>query len=163
MSKPATKAQLLTECQKEYDALEKLIEPLSVEQMTQPGAMGKWSVKDVLAHLYEWQQMFFGWYEAGLRGEVPATPGRGYKWNQLPALNHEIYRIYQPIPLEDIFEKFRAAHKQMMQLTQDLSEEDLFAPGCFAWMGKHNLATFINANAGSHYRWARTGLKKGIK
>jgi hypothetical protein len=163
MPRPSTKAQLLAESQDEYNALEKLLAPLSAEAMNQPGAMGEWSVKDVLAHLYEWQQMFFGWYQAGLDGETPQTPGRGYKWNQLPALNQEIFETYRDTPLEAVLTKFRASHQQTMALIQALPEEDLFAHGHFAWLGKHSLATFISANMGSHYRWARTGLRKGTK
>jgi uncharacterized protein (TIGR03083 family) len=162
MPKPSTEQQLLVESQKEYQALEKLLAPLTPEQMTQPGAVGDWSVKDVLAHLYEWQQMFFGWYEAGLRGETPALPGRGYKWNQLPALNHEIYLAYRDAPLDDVLARFHDSHRRTMALVEALSEEDLFAHGGFEWLGKHSLAVFINANTGSHYRWARTELRKAL-
>ena len=55
MSRPQTKAQLLAESQQEYDALESFLAALTSEQMVQPGALGEWSPKDVLAHLYEWQ------------------------------------------------------------------------------------------------------------
>jgi len=163
MPRPTTEPQLLAESQAEYDALEKLLAPLTPDQMTQPGTMGEWSVKDVLAHLYEWQQMFFGWYQAGLRGETPALPGRGYKWNQLPALNQEIYETYCAAPLDEILAKFRASHQQTIDLLHSLPEEILFTQGAYPWLGDHTLATFITANTGSHYRWARTGLRKGLK
>lgn len=163
MPKPSTKTQMLAESQKEFDALEKLIAPLNGEQMVQPGSLGEWSVKDVLAHLFEWQQMFFEWYEAGLRGEDPRPPGRGYKWSQLPALNKEIFETYRDAELDDILAKFRSSHKRTMDLIQELAEENLFAPGRFAWLGKHNLATYISANTSSHYRWARSGLRKQVK
>jgi hypothetical protein len=58
---------MLAESQAEYEALEQLLSPLTAGQMAAPGALAEWSVKDVLAHLFEWQQMMFGWYEAGLR------------------------------------------------------------------------------------------------
>lgn len=163
MPTPITQQQLLAESQAEYQALEKLLSALTPAQMVQPGTLGDWSVKDVLAHLYEWQQMFFGWYEAGLRGETPATPGRGYKWNQLPALNQEIFLAYRDTPLDDVLAKFRASHQRTLQLIETLAGGDLFTPSRFAWTGKHSLATFISANTGSHYNWARTGLRKGLK
>jgi hypothetical protein len=49
--------------------------------MVQADKLGQWSVKDTLAHLYEWKQMFFTWYESGLRGENPVLPAPGYKRN----------------------------------------------------------------------------------
>lgn len=163
MPKPTTRQQLLAQSQAEFDALEKLLVSFDPAACEQPGVMGDWSVKDVLAHLHEWQQMFFGWYQAGLRGETPPLPGRGYKWNQLAALNHEIYLAYRDSPLDEVVGKWRTSHRQMLDLVQSLPEEDLFTPARFAWTGKHNLAGFISANTGDHYRWAREGLRKALK
>ena len=67
MPRPTTKSQLLAEIEKEHIALEELIATLTPEQMTQQSVVGKWSVKDVLAHLMEWEQMFLGWYAVVLR------------------------------------------------------------------------------------------------
>jgi uncharacterized protein (TIGR03083 family) len=163
MARFMNKAQFLAECQAEFDVLERLIAPLSAEEKTQPGMLGEWSVKDVLAHLYEWQQLMLGWQEAGLRGENPKPPGRGYNWKQLPALNQEIYETHKDAPLEEIEAKLRESHRRMLALAESTPEEELFAAGCAAWMGKHSLATFINANAPEHYRWAYTAMRKQMK
>jgi hypothetical protein len=163
MPRPVNKSQLLSESQKEYEALEKFMAALPAEQMLQPGAIGEWSVKDVVAHLLEWQQMIMLWYAAGLRGENPPVPAEGYKWNEIPALNQFIYQKYRDRPLEDIFAAFRASHRQTMQLVESLSEEVLFTPGFYAWTRTNKLATYITANTGSHYRWARTTMRKGLK
>ena len=74
MPRPQTKAQILTESEKEHIALEKFLAALAPEQMTEPGMLGEWSVKDVLAHLYEWEQMVLGWLITTERGETPAVP-----------------------------------------------------------------------------------------
>lgn len=162
MPKPKTKADLLIEAESEYAALEQFLAALQAAQMLSPGALGKWSVKDVLAHLFEWQHMFFGWYEAGLRGETPPMPAAGYKWNQLPALNHAIYLRYRDLPLDEVLDRFRASHRQTLELIQTFSAEELAQPGRFAWAGQHALCGFISANCGSHYRWARTAMRKGL-
>ena len=70
MPRPHTKALLLSESQKERAALDELLEPLTPVQMTEPGILGEWSVKDVLAHLYEWEQMVLGWLAATERGKT---------------------------------------------------------------------------------------------
>lgn len=163
MPKPKTKQALLAEIESEYQALEDFLANLSPAQMTRPGLLGDWSVKDVLAHLFEWQQMFFGWYQAGLRGATPHTPAEGYNWSQLPALNHSIYERYRHHELEDIRQHFRDSHQKTLQLTKTLSEEDLFTPGRYPWTRNNNLAAYINANTGSHYRWARGELRKGLR
>ncbi|HEY9074998.1 MAG TPA: ClbS/DfsB family four-helix bundle protein [Anaerolineaceae bacterium] len=163
MAHATTKTELIEACQKEFAALEKLIAPLTPEQLCRAGALGEWSVKDALAHLYEWQQMFFGWYIAGLRGEKPALPAPGYNWGQLPALNQAIYEKYRAAALEWVLAAWRDSHQKTLELAQSLPESDLFAAGRYPWQGNHTLATFINANGARHYRWARTAIRKQIK
>ena len=73
MGRRLRKTQLLSEIQRERRSLDDTLALLSARQMTKAGVTrGGWSVKDVLAHLVEWQQMNLGWYAAGLRGEPPS-------------------------------------------------------------------------------------------
>lgn len=163
MPRPHTKSQLVTEIQKETKALQQFLSGLTPEQMEQIGAVGEWSIKDVLAHLYEWQQMFFRWYEAGLRGETPAVPAEGYKWNQLPELNQAIYKRYHGCPLDEIMRAFWDSHAKTLALIESLSEDALVAPGLYPWMNNNALIAYLTANTGSHYRWARTEMRKVLK
>jgi hypothetical protein len=163
MPRPHTKAQLLNETQQEYDALEGFLATLTHEETIRPGALGEWSAKDVLAHLYEWQQMLFRWYDAGLRGDTPHTPAEGFKWSQLPALNQQIYIQYKDWPLEKVLEAFRASHRRIVELIQGLPEAGLTTPGLYLWMGQNTLIAYITANTGSHYRWAYTGMRKSLR
>ena len=70
MPRPTSIPDLLAAIEKERGALETLLEPLTPEEMTDPGVVGEWSVKDVLAHLIEWEQMVLGWHATGLRGDT---------------------------------------------------------------------------------------------
>jgi len=163
MPRPQNKTQLLAETHTQYQALEKFLAGLTPAQMTRPGALGEWSMKDVLAHLYEWQQMFFRWYEAGLRGETPAVPAQGFKWSELPALNQKIYETYRDMPLDTVLGLFRASHTRTLALVEALSDETLTRRGLYPWMNDNALIAYLNANCSSHYRWALTGMRKGLK
>ncbi len=163
MPRPLNKKQLLTESQHQYEALDAWLSTLSVDQLTTPGILGDWSVKDVLAHLYEWQQMFFRWYAAGLRGETPAVPAEGFKWNQLPDLNQRIYETFRDRPLEEILNCFHASHRETIALIESLSDDALTTPGLYPWMNKNTLMAYLAANTSSHYQWAYKELHKGIK
>jgi hypothetical protein len=163
MPRPTTKSQLIEVSKKEFADLEKMLAPLSMEQMIHPPAPGEWSTKDILAHLFEWQQMFFRWYEAGLRGEQPAVPAEGYKWSQLPALNQHIYETYRDLPLQKVIESFHISHHKTMELIAALPEADLFTPGRWPWMNQNTLTAYINANTGSHYRWARAEIRSKLE
>lgn len=163
MPRPTTKKALIEEMKTERAALEKLLAALTPDQMVQPGALGEWSVKDVLAHLIEWEQMFLGWYAAGLRGERPPTPAEGYNWGQLPALNKAIYKKHRERSLEDVLQQFQASYLQTLELVESLPDGDLFVRGLYPWMGQNHLAAFIHANGGAHYKWAREGIRKGMR
>ena len=163
MSRPTTKPALLAEMTGEREALEKLLATLTPEQMTEPGALGDWSVRDVLAHLIEWEQMGLGWYAAGLCGENPATPAQGYNWGQLPALNRMIFKKHHDRELGEVLEQFQVSYRQTLDLVQNLPEQDIFKRGLYPWMNQNSLAAYIHANGGAHYRWAREGIRKGLR
>jgi hypothetical protein len=163
MSKPATKEQMLDEIDKERKALEEFLSTLTPDEKIQPYVLGPWSVKDVMAHLLEWEQMFLGWHKAGLRGKLPEKPAPGFKWNQLAELNQQIYEKYCDQSLPDVQRRFRASYRQIMKTLHGLSEEDLFTPKRFAWTEKHALFAFILPNTSSHYRWARNEIQKAMK
>ncbi len=163
MPKPTTQAQLLTEMQKEYDALEEFLTTLTPEQMLAPGAMAHWSPKDVLAHLIAWDDMVLSWYKAGLRGKTLPQPAEGFTWRQLPELNQRIYQEHCDEPLPEVLKQFRAHHRKMLKLVQGLSDEALFTRGRYGWTGKNALASYLIPCTSSHYRWARTEMRKGLK
>lgn len=160
MSRPLNKTQLLESIQKEYTALEKFLAPLTAEQMALSSAPGAWAVKDILAHLVGWQQMFFRWYEAGLRGEMPEVPAPGYKWSQLPALNQAIYEKYRGLTSDEALALFRESHQKTIQFIETLSEADLTAPGLYKWMNKNTLMAYLNSVTAAHYVWALKDCKK---
>jgi hypothetical protein len=163
MPRPTTKQGLLEAIEIEGKALEQLLAGLTPAQMTQPGLVGEWSVKDVLAHLLEWHHMVLNWHSAGLQGKIPATPSETFNWAQLPQLNQQIYEKHCNRPLADIQKELKASHEKTVGTIQGLSEEELFRRGYYAWTKNNTLGTYFVSNTSSHYRWARTSIKKGLK
>ena len=162
MPRPINKTQLLLACQQGYDALENTIASLTPDEITS-AEPGEWSVKDILAHLHEWQQMLFRWYEAGVHGETPAVPADGFKWNQLPALNQKIYEQYRHQPLNQVLAQWRSSHQQTISLIESLSHEDLITPGLYPWMNENTLIAYLAANGSSHYEWARKNIRAHLR
>lgn len=160
MARPLNKTQLFAAIQKEFDALEKFLAGLSQEQFYRSLAADTWAVKDFIAHLYEWQQMFFTWYETGLRGETPAVPAPGFKWNQLPALNQQIFEKYRGLTHEQALALFHESHRKTLQLIENLPDTDLATPGLYAWMNQNTLLAYLNSTTAAHYNWALKEIKK---
>jgi hypothetical protein len=162
MPRPHTKELLLSEGEKEHTKLEEYLSDLEPDQMAKTGIVGEWSVKDVLAHLYEWEAMVLSWLDTSQHGETPSVPAEGYKWNQLPALNEEIWRKYKEYSLEEILRMYRESYNRTRETIRGLPEETLFTPSLYPWMNKNTLAAYFTSCTGSHYRWALKEIKKGF-
>jgi len=162
MAAPATKARLVAETARQRDSLMNLFGSLDREQLLWPGAYG-WSAKDHAAHLAEWERLFFGWYDAGLRGENPAVPAEGYTWATEHELNQVIFERHRDEPLEHVMADWRDSSQRLLSLTEQIPEADLFAPGRYAWTGRGILASFVFECGANHYRWSATEIKRGLK
>ena len=162
MGKRLRKQELLSEIRLERAALDAALAPLTPRQMTKAGVTrGGWSVKDVLAHLVEWQVMALNWYGAGLRGEKPAIPAPGFTLRELPRLNEMIYRKHHRRPLQAVLSDYRRYHERVVALIESLPDADLVTLGRFAWTGPSwTLSDYLRASTAAHYLWARTRIRR---
>jgi len=162
MGKRLPKKELLSEIQRERRSLDGTLALLSIRQMTKAGVTrGGWSVKDVLAHVVEWQQMNLGWYAAGLRGETPAIPAPGFTLRDLPRLNAKIHRKHQRRSLRAVMRDYRTYHQRVVGLIKALPDADLVTLGRFSWTGPSwTLSDYLRAATAAHYLWARTRIRR---
>jgi hypothetical protein len=162
MGRRLRKSDLLLEAEKERRALDDTLALLSPRQMTKAGVTrGGWSVKDILAHLVEWQRMVLDWYTAGVRGERPVIPAPGYTLRELPRLNHMIYRKHHRRSLADVLEDYRSYHERVLQLIESLPDADLVTMHRYSWTGPSwTLSDYLRASTAAHYLWARTRIRR---
>lgn len=120
-----TKRELLALMQSTRQELETLLAQLDLVAMSQPGVVGDWSVKDMLAHIawYQAEEVeFFG--ETGVAASpLWATPQ--------DARNELLLAQNRERTLEDILAEFRTAFTHFMAVVEGLSDADLNQPGRF--------------------------------
>jgi hypothetical protein len=162
MGMPPTKTLLMVESGKQRDALGAMLGGLSRDQMLWTGAYG-WSAKDHVAHLAEWERLFFSWYDTALRGEEPAVPAPGFTWATIDGLNRLIYDRHRDDQLEHVMADWQMTSRQLINLAQGISEADLFTSGRYAWTGRGTLASFVYECGPNHYRWSAVEIKRGLK
>jgi hypothetical protein len=160
MPRPTTKNKLLAAMQSEHDALEQALAGLSKKQIVTVSRKTKWSIKDVISHLTEWERMCMGWYRAGLKGKIPAVPAEGYNWAQLPALNTMLLKKNRHLPWENVRRRFRISYRRILRMVKKMGQEELFTRGRYAWTGKNALAPYIIGSTSSHYIWAKKEIRK---
>lgn len=165
MGRRLPKQQLLAEIEQQRTLLDQTLAQIPGRLMTRSGVTrGGWSVKDILGHLVEWQQMNLDWYAAGKRGEKPAMPAPGYTLRELPRLNQMIYRKHHGRPLRSVLEDYHSYHARILALIETLSEMDLVTLGRFSWTGPSwTLSDYLRASTAAHYLWARMRIRRWWK
>jgi hypothetical protein len=99
-------------------ALTSAIYGLSGAELTREGATGKWSVKDVMAHLGRWEEICFDELQKHLRGERSIEDYR----DALP-YNDRWEAELQALSLQEAIEHFETAHYRLFGLLSSLAPE----------------------------------------
>ena len=165
MTKPKSKKELLDLGEKKYQKLLALIDSYPEEQIkrTFPKGTLNRNIKDVLAHLHHWHTMMRQWYTVGMSGEKPAMPAPGYTWRTLPDLNKKIWRDYRNHDMEEVRKKLEDSHRDIRQMIEQHSDEELFEKKRYPWTGSTSLGAYLISNTSSHYAWAYKLIKKAMK
>ena len=139
----ATLLKTLTETRAAWEAL---LAQIDEEQMFQPGAAGKWSVKDVIAHVT--------WGESEIAPVLRTHVLAGSDlWNLSDDERNEItYQQNKDRALHDIVNEERQAYTALLKAVQTLSDEDLNDPHRFKNMPQEwRPWQLIAGNSFKHY------------
>ena len=110
--------EILTHVTRSRVALTSAIYGLSEAELTMEGPVGRWSVKDVMAHLGRWEEICLEELQKHLRGEHSTQDYR----DALP-YNDQWESELQALTLQESIEKFEAAHYRLFGLLSALTPE----------------------------------------
>jgi hypothetical protein len=130
MQAQMTKAKLLAElraARAEWDALiAQVMEQRGEAAMLEAGVAGIWSVRDLIAHLTNYDRWFVNAAEAQLRGEPPPLDGTEWMdWDERNAIHHQ--RTLH-LSLDEVLTASRYTYDRLLELVETLSEEFLIQP-----------------------------------
>ena len=94
---------------------------LSEAQMTEPGVVGGWSVKDILAHVTWWEEEALKHLPLILAGGRP--PRYSTMYGGIDAFNALMAERKQPLSLADVLSQQAATHRQLVDYLQSVPEE----------------------------------------
>jgi uncharacterized protein (TIGR03083 family) len=143
-----TKAKLIQKIEVSRMWLEEVLGQVDPSQMTQPGVVGDWSVKDIVAHLTAWERMMVAWladYPKGVPVERPTSDAEFDEWNE------RIYLENKVKPLEEVLREFESTHEMTLQALHDTPEEVLFETGRYSYRGGLPLWQMVAGNTWWHY------------
>lgn len=157
MAQPKTKSNILARLKTERSRLLNNLKGLSSEDLCTPGVVGDWSVKDVLAHLADWESHMPIWIEASRRGETPVTPEPDLTWKQLEEFNRRVYERHRERSPEDILAYFHHVHEEFMAMVEAMPEEEMLTPAYYALTGKGAVYDWLAAYS-AHDLWGKTKI-----
>lgn len=122
------------------------LDGLPQDAMLRPGAMGMWSVKDILAHLTAWESELVTALSKLDARQMPAI----LKIDDIDDWNEQQYHTAAPRPLGDVLEDFHGVHKHLIRAIEGLDDKALGDPRRFRWMEGEPLSYLILENAILH-------------
>jgi hypothetical protein len=156
------KTQIVKRLYDERRRLEQNIELLSKEEMLRHGVVGNWSIKDILAHLADWQARMPLWMTQARHGEVVEAPAPGLSWQQLSILNQKIYEAHRKKSLTVVIQYFHETFDNFMKMAEATPEEEIMERGRYAFIGKGAVYNWLSAYA-AHDIWGKTKIRNWIK
>jgi uncharacterized protein (TIGR03083 family) len=126
--------------------MELLVAQLSVAEINQPGAVGVWSVKDVLAHIAFWNRYTVNMLQAILRGETPNLVAD----DATERNNASVVAQYYQRSLAAVIADWQRAREDLLDALEELDDEDLNDPDRFPWSAGRTLLDRIAGNSYDH-------------
>jgi len=149
------KDHILTALKELFDHWEELLASLLQEQITTPHFDLDWSIKDVIAHLWGWQQISIARLEGGVLDREPEFPQwvteLGGVWEEdANQTNNRIYQNFHQEPWLEVHRHWREGFLRFLELGNKISERDLLDGGRYSWLKGFSLAFILVASYEHH-------------
>lgn len=113
--------QVLEKLEKAWSGLQEAYAGLSEKQMIEPGTLGEWSVKDILAHVTTWEQEALKYMPWILEERQP--PRYVDQYGGLNAFNHQMAELKRSLPLAQVLRQMEESHQQVVDFVRQAPEE----------------------------------------
>lgn len=157
------KEELLALCQKEFDKLEQLLDPIDTDTALVKDSDDT-SIKDIIGHRMHWIHLFLGWYQDGLAGRIVFFPAKGYKWNELKRYNADLRTSQTTMGWQDVRSGLRQAYDDLVEFITRTSDVDLYGGPMVGANNEWTPGRWAEAAGPSHFRsatkYTRARLRK---
>jgi hypothetical protein len=147
----------------EWQALLKVAESLTDEQMTTPDS-GGWSPKDNLAHLAEWMNILLGYHLA----KKPAHKVIGVSedvtrdWN-MEVINPVLFERNKDLARKDVMKLLNKTYRKLMTKLKAMSFKDLMKPRRADDPKKRPVLLWVLGDTTDHFKEHRLVIQRGLK
>ena len=114
------KYQMFQKLEQAWTALKESYAGLSDAQLTEPGAIGEWSVKDILAHVTIWEEEALKYLPLILAG---GRPPRYVQSGGIDAFNAQKAEQKRHMALSEVLRQLEETHRRLIDYLQSVPEE----------------------------------------
>ncbi|HEX8034860.1 MAG TPA: DinB family protein [Ktedonobacterales bacterium] len=114
--------QLLKRLDSAWMEIKESVAGLTDARLMEPGVMGDWSVKDILAHVTTWEEEGLTYLPLIIRGEKPP---RYVQYGGIDAFNAQMTERKRGLALAEVLRQLDATHCRLIDYIQSVPEEQL--------------------------------------
>jgi hypothetical protein len=142
------KKELVEALNQERESFLDLLEGLPDEAYEEPGVVGDWSLKDIIAHISMWEGELIRLLWQINSGQTPTTA----HFRPLPVdeVNSQWYELMKDRQLNLILDDFHAVRNQTIRRLEGFSDRDLADPRRYPWLKGRALWEWIADDSFEH-------------
>lgn len=129
-----TKGELLAAINRDRETWEAVLAEVGENRMLEPGPMGDWTFKDLVAHLTAWRARTLQRLEAAANGQPDPDPVWPADRKSDDQINAWIHEVNQDRLLGEILGESRESYARFAEVVQMLPDEALSDPSRFPWL-----------------------------
>jgi hypothetical protein len=169
-----TKEDWLYQLQDEFDRWENLLAGLDEAYIVARQLPSGLSIKDVIAHLWAWQQLSIARLEAAIDDRAPTYQLHPNALDpdveeNLERINAWIHESNENRSWEDVHVDWQKGYQLLLDLAAAIPAQDLMAEGKYAWLHGQPLVAVLDGSYDHHHnehygplvQWLRENDKLG--
>jgi len=117
------KEQLILKIDDTWKAFKASYEGLTEAQMSRPGVVGDWSVRDIIAHISTWEEECLKALPIILEGK--RLPRYSDLYGGINAFNAQMTEKYRPISLDEVLKRRDATHQSLLNYIRKAPQEQI--------------------------------------
>ena len=114
--------QLFKQLSKAWESFKQSYAGLSEAQLKEPGVTGKWSVRDIVAHVTTWEEEALKYLPLILQGKRP--PLYSHQYGGIDAFNALMTERKNDLSLAEVLRQLDENHRQLLNYLESVPEEN---------------------------------------
>ena len=149
------KDHILAALREQFERWEELLASLSESRIDAPQFELNWSIKEVMAHLWAWQQVSIARMEGGMLDREPEYPqwitNMGEDWeDNADRVNALTFESNHEKSWSEVYQNWKMGFLRFLELGNQISERDLLNGDRYPWLKGYSLASILMASYDHH-------------